>query len=96
MDRAEVIRRIEQVLNSEVTAIEMSEALFSPGGLFSRLGDTEAARREVSRLPLYRRAQARLTELQRAEGARFAGAIREVRAAVPEGRELTFTATKAA
>lgn len=73
----EIEREIREVLASETDAITLSKRLFSPGGLFPALGRTEAERRVISRSPLFREAQRRLSELQRQEAAAFARVVEQ-------------------
>jgi hypothetical protein len=67
----QVRRRIEEILENEHPATVLSELLFSPSGLFSRLATTEAERRQLVQTPLFRRGRARLTEIQRREADAF-------------------------
>jgi hypothetical protein len=84
-DRAEVERQIDEILASETQAIALSDKLFSPDGLFSRLAETEDERRVVSQSPLFRRAQRRLTEIQRREASDFGQALPPAQATLPAG-----------
>jgi hypothetical protein len=52
-----------------MSAQAFSYALFGPGGLFQQLASSEAERRTIAGSALFQRANARLTELQRAEAA---------------------------
>lgn len=71
MTRDEAEQRIREMLSTEHSAIELSHALFTPGGLFSHLASDEAERRVLVTSALFREAQRRLSELQRAEMAEF-------------------------
>jgi hypothetical protein len=71
MTRDEVERKIRDVLATEQSAIRLSSALFTPAGLFSHLAADEAERRVLVTSALFREAQRRLSELQRAEMAEF-------------------------
>ena len=71
MTRDEAERKIREVLATEQNAIRLSNALFTPDGLFSKLAADEAERRALVGSALFREAQRRLSELQRAEMAEF-------------------------
>lgn len=76
-NRATIEQQIRQTLDTEKQAISLSKKLFGPGGFFQQLGETEQERREITRSDLYRRAQQRLSELQKQEAAEFARAADE-------------------
>jgi hypothetical protein len=82
-DREQVEEEIRHVLAAATGAIPLSNQLFRPDGLFSRLADTEAERRAVARSPLFREAQKRLSELRRRDGEEFARVARQAEAAHP-------------
>lgn len=82
-DRNTLETEIEQVIKNETDAISLSNKLFSPEGLFSRLSKSEAERRVVVQSPLFKQAQRRLTELQQKEAAAFARAVDQAQAAAP-------------
>jgi hypothetical protein len=73
--RDEIEQAIREALASETQAMALSQRLFAPDGLFSRLGATENERRSVVQSPLFQEAQRRLSELQRHEAAEFARAV---------------------
>jgi hypothetical protein len=81
----QIEEQIRNVLAQETRAIPLSNALFQPDGLFSRLAGTEAERRLVAQSPLFRQAQERLSELQRQEAAEFGRVVRQAQTAQPEG-----------
>jgi hypothetical protein len=85
IDHEHVEDQIRHVLATVTGAIPLSNQLFRPDGLFSRLADTEAERRVVARSPLFREAQRRLSELQRQEAAEFGRVVRQAEAAHPGG-----------
>jgi hypothetical protein len=62
----------------------LSDRLFSPGGLFSRLAGTEEERRQLVQSPLFKEAQRRLSTLQQQEAEQFARAVEQAQAALPE------------
>jgi hypothetical protein len=66
MGRNEVEAEIRRVLETETTAISLSNKLFRPDGLFARLAGTRKERRELTKTQLFREAQQRLSDLQRA------------------------------
>ena len=63
------MNQVEQHIREKLVTVKraevLSNALFSPEGLFGQLAHTEAERRELVRTPLFRQAQARLSELER-------------------------------
>ena len=62
---------IRKLLESETSAVMLSNKLFAPGGLFTRLAATEAQRHVLTEIPLFQRAQDRLNMLQRKEAVRL-------------------------
>jgi hypothetical protein len=84
-EREQIEEQIRTVLTEELHAIPLSNKLFTPDGLFSRLARTEEERRAVSQSPLFRQALKRLSELQQKEAAEFGHAVRQVQAGLPEG-----------
>jgi hypothetical protein len=79
----QIEQQIREVLAAETHAIPLSNKLFSPGGLFSRLASTEEERRAVARSALFKEAMRRLTELQKKESAEFARAVQQAEAVAP-------------
>jgi hypothetical protein len=70
--REAIEKQIEDLVAAEVmTAQALSNALFGPMGLFGKLAQTEQERRAIAETPLFLRAQARITELQRFEHAEY-------------------------
>lgn len=69
-DDAEV--EIRRLLATEASAVRLSNALFTPGGLFSRLYATAAEKAAVLASPLFDEANRRLSELQLQEAGRLA------------------------
>lgn len=90
MDAA-IEREILGVLATETQAVALNAKLFSPQGLFLRATPTRQDRQALLASPLYRRAQARLSELQRIEAAAFGHAVEGLRAALP-GQEVCVKA----
>lgn len=62
---------IRNVLATETSAVRLSNKLFTPGGLFSKLYDTRDEKRAMMASPLFSEAQKRLSELQRQESAQL-------------------------
>ena len=83
-EREQIEEQIRTVLATETRAIPLSNKLFRPDGLFSRLAATEAERRVVAQSPLFRQAQKQLSELQRQEAAEFGRVVQEAQASLPE------------
>jgi hypothetical protein len=83
-EREQIEAQIREVLAKETRAIPLSNVLFQPDGLFSRLAGTEAERRLVAQSPLFKQAQKRLSELQRREAAEFGRVVQQAQAALPE------------
>ena len=65
----QVQRDIRRLLASETSAIRLSNLLFTPGGLFSKLYTTETERLALVESPLFAEANRRLSELQLQESA---------------------------
>jgi hypothetical protein len=76
-------QQIREVLAAETRAIPLSNRLFSPDGLFNEMAKTEEQRRDVAGSPLFKQAQKRFLELQRAEAAAFSRALPQADAAIP-------------
>lgn len=70
-DKAQVEAEIRRVLTTETSAVRLSNTLFTPGGLFSKLFTTPAEKKAVLDSPLFDEAQKRLSELQRQEASRL-------------------------
>jgi hypothetical protein len=83
-----VEEQIHEVLASETQAIPLSSRLFSPDGLFSHLASTEEERRILVQSPLFKQAQRRFRELQRAEIKEFARAVEQAGHTAPQGEYL--------
>ncbi len=62
--RDQVEAEIRQLLATETSAVRLSNTLFSPGGLFSRLYSTPDEKKAVINSPLFEEANRRLSELQ--------------------------------
>src|SRR5438128_1553175 len=84
-ERERIEQEIREVLDNEAQAIPLSNMLFSPDGLFSRLASTEAERRVLVRTPLFKQAQHRFMALQRAEAEAFAKIAEQAQALMPQG-----------
>jgi hypothetical protein len=84
-EREQIEEQIREVLAGEPRAIPLSNILFQPDGLFSRLAHTEAERRVVAQSLLFQQAQKRLSELQRQEAAAFGRVVQQAQAARPDG-----------
>ena len=67
--------RIQDALTSEQDAISLSNQLFSPGGLFNQLAQTESERRSVVKTPLFQEAQRQVSALKRHEAHEFAQTV---------------------
>ena len=85
IEREQIEEQIREALARETHAIPLSNTLFQPDGLFSRLAGTEAERRVVAQSPLFRQAQKRLSDLQRQEAADFGRVVQQAQAVLPEG-----------
>jgi hypothetical protein len=71
MTRAEVEAEIRRLLATETSAIRLSNALFTPGGLFGQLHATPAEKQAVVNSALFEEANRRLSELQLQEAGRL-------------------------
>jgi hypothetical protein len=85
MDRTAIEAEIRRVLDTETKAISLSNKLFRPDGLFAQLAGTQEERRELTKTPLFREAQERLSDLQRTEMAAFREAVAQVSDQLPDG-----------
>lgn len=74
-DRQVIETEIRQLLESETDAIRLSDALFTPDGLFSQLASNSDERRDVAKSPLFKEAQASLAELRTRESAAFTKSV---------------------
>jgi len=81
----QIEHQIRELLVREARAAPLSNALFQPDGLFSRLAETEAERRLVAQSSLFREAQKRLSELQRQEAAEFGRVVQQAHMVEPGG-----------
>lgn len=68
--RDEVEAEIRRLLTTETSAGRLSNALFTPGGLFGELHTTPEERKAVVNSPLLDEANRRLSELQLQEAGR--------------------------
>jgi hypothetical protein len=71
MTRDEVENEIRRLIDTETSAIRFSNALFTPGGLFSKLFSTPDEKKAILDSPLFNQANRRLSELMREEAKRF-------------------------
>jgi hypothetical protein len=83
LESEQIEQQIRAILTEETHAIPFSNRLFAPDGLFNKLAQTEDQRRALARSPLFKQAQKRFLELQRAEVAEFSGVLRQAHAAIP-------------
>lgn len=63
-DRDQTEAEIRRLLATETSAIRLSNALFTPGGLFSKLYSTPDQKKALVDSPLFDEANRRLSELQ--------------------------------
>jgi hypothetical protein len=71
MTPQQIEQEILNVLAESTTAVGISDKLFTPDGLFSRLASTEEERRVMVQTPLFKHAQRRFRELQFKEAEEF-------------------------
>jgi hypothetical protein len=71
MTRDEAETEIRRRLAAETSAVRLSNALFTPGGLFSKLYATPDEKKAVVASPLFDEANRRLSELQLQEAGRL-------------------------
>jgi len=83
-EKEQIEQQIREVLATETRAIPLSDRLFSPGGLFGQLAETEAERRLLVQSPLFKEAQRRLSTLQQQEAAEFGQAVQQAAGAVSD------------
>jgi len=84
-DRQVVEAQIRELLATETSGIRLCNRLFSSDGLFNQIATTEDERRAFVQTPLFRQAQARVSELQRKEAAEFSRVVEQAQAAMPGG-----------
>ena len=72
--------RIRDALASSQDAISLSNELFSPGGLFNQLAQTESERRSLVATPLFQEAQRQVSALKRDEAREFAQTVEQFEA----------------
>ena len=87
-DRDQIEQQIREVLTTETRAIPLTQRLFSPGGLFDRLAETEEERRLIAQSSLFKEALMHLNMIQRQEVEEFARAVEQVRATRSAGDYL--------
>jgi hypothetical protein len=83
--REQIEAQIRMVLATETRAIEVSEALFRRGGLFSQLANSRAERETLVQTALFQEAQRRLSDLQENEMATWqpSSSAQELRPSAP-------------
>ena len=64
---AEIEARIRQMLMAKTTSAGLENALFGPLGLFQKLAKTKEEREALSKTKLFQLAQARISQILRAE-----------------------------
>jgi hypothetical protein len=86
MPNASLEQQIRDLLAVETRATSLSDKLFSPTGLFSRLAQSQEERRVLVQSPLFKEAQKRFRELQYQEAEAFSHATDQASAAgLPPG-----------
>ncbi len=75
MTREQVEQKIREILTTETSAIRLSNALFTPDGLFSHLWTDDAERKALVDSELFREANRRFTDLQEQEVEEFAQGV---------------------
>lgn len=77
----EIKQLIRAALATEMSAVNLSNLLFGPQGLFKELAHTAEERRKLVQTPLFREANARLTDLQFLEAEPLFKEVDRIRAA---------------
>jgi hypothetical protein len=96
MTPQQIEQEILNVLAESTTAVGISDKLFTPDGLFSRLASTEEERRAMVQTPLFKQAQRRFRELQFKEAAEFQQAVAPLQATeLGNGYRVTIERIKA-
>lgn len=85
-EREQVEQAVREALATETRAVPLSNCLFTPDGLFSRLARTPEERRVLVQTPLFREALRRVTELEQKEAEEFAQAATNVPAPLPQAQ----------
>ncbi len=79
--------QIRELLKLDVSAVTLSHLLFAQfGGLFGQLASTEQERRAISQTPLFRQANARITELAARDSAPLRREVDLINAALARGK----------
>ncbi len=71
MDTKTLERKVASLLRKDTSAVKLSEELFGTRGVFAQAGKTRKQREALVKRPIFRQAQARLTEIQAREAAQF-------------------------
>ena len=95
MTREQIIEeKIRELVASESDAITLSNALFTPAGLFSQLAADETQRRALTKTPLFKEAQQRVATLRTIEAQSFSALVKAFEATKP-GHKLLFKVEQA-
>jgi hypothetical protein len=81
--RERIYQQIRKVLATEHQAIALSDRLFQPDGLFNDLATSDGEHRVIAASPLFRKAQRRLSKLQKREAAQLAKAMHQIKTVFP-------------
>ena len=71
MKRDQAEADIRRIIDTETSAVRLSNALFTPGGLFSSLYSSPLEKKAVIDSPLFDEANRKLSELQLSESGRL-------------------------
>jgi len=88
MDSHQIELQIRDLLDNESNGWILSDKLFGPSGLFSKLGPTLEDRQRVGRSPLFKEAQKRIREFQRKQAQRLRQEAKSGRFGVGQTRRV--------
>jgi hypothetical protein len=77
MDANQIEQEIRRLLGEDTRAVPLSNKLFAPGGLFSRLASTREERELLVKSPLFKEAQKRISELEKRDIAEFERLVKD-------------------
>lgn len=82
-EREQIEAEIRELIRTESRTVTLSNKLFAPDGLFSRLASTEDEQRIVGKSALFKEAQRRIRELENKDAAALRTASAQAHAQLP-------------
>lgn len=89
MNDSNVEAKIRDLIGSATDSVTLSNALFTPNGLFSHLAKSKERRRELTQSPLFKEGQQRVATLRKMEAKQFSQSVKAYESAKP-GVRLMF------